>query len=134
MDLFRVSLMVASALPLGLFIFYYTTESVPGRKLRRFSRTWLSTPFGPVWLSQKIALLSIILSILFYFLFGDYALRRPLTDLLYTILIGMFWAHFILLRKVQKGNGPARDHHPEGPADPTDHDNDDNDNDKKEQS
>lgn len=106
MDVFRVVLMAASALPLALFAAFYITEPREGGPWwrRRFSRDWLATPFGPVWLSQKLAFLAIILSILFFFLFGDYPFRRALTDLLYTILIGLFWAHFVLLRKVQKTN------------------------------
>jgi type VI protein secretion system component VasK len=102
MDLFRVFLLSASALPLALFIFRYVTEPVPGKRhLRRLSKVWLETPLGPAWLAQKIALLSIILSILAFFLFGDYPFRRELTDLLYTLLIGLFWAHLVLLWKVQ---------------------------------
>lgn len=105
MDLGRVILLGMSALPLALFMFFYVTEPVPGRRFRRrYSKVWLSTPLGPVWLAQKGALLSIILSVLAFFIFGDYALRRPLTDLLYTILIALFWTHFLLLLQVQRKN------------------------------
>lgn len=113
MDILRVVLLAASALPLFLFAVFYITEPVKGGPWwnRRFSKDWLATPFGPVWLSQKLAFLALILSIGSFFLFGDYSFRRGLTDLLYTILIGLFWAHFLLLRRVQKQNNPNERKH-----------------------
>lgn len=108
MDLFRVVLLSASALPLGLFAFYYVTEPVPGKRYRRYSKVWLSTPLGPAWLGQKLAMLALILSIVAFFLFGEYPYRRQITDFIYVCLIALFWAHFIVLRRVQKGAGKPR--------------------------
>jgi hypothetical protein len=97
-----VWLLASALIPLGLFIFYYTTEPVPGRWWRKPSRIWASTPLGRVLLAQKINLFALISFILAVRWTGGFPGREWVAFGLYAALVGLFWTVFIVLRHIQR--------------------------------
>lgn len=93
--------LAAGIIPLALTIFYYGTDPVPGTHWRRPSRRFMANPFGIVFLLQKFAMLAIFTFIFSVRLIGDYPGREWVALALYGVLEVMFWAVFIVVRRIQ---------------------------------
>jgi hypothetical protein len=97
--------------PLTLFIYFYATVPAPRKWYRRRpSRLFLSTVLGRVVMSQKIALLSILILIVAVRLFGDFPGREWVALGLYTVLVFLFWTVFAVLRRIQKSTESKEEH------------------------
>lgn len=101
LDDFILLILGSSLIPLGLFVFYYTTEPT-GRWCRRPSKLWASTPLGRVLLAQKVTMFLLIGFILLVRWTGGFPGREWVALSLYLVLLGLFWAVFVVLRRIQK--------------------------------
>lgn len=95
-------LAVTALLPIGLFVFYYGTKRVPGKKLRRFSTLWTTTPIGRVLMTQKISWFVFLCFVLVGIFSPPYAAEGPVRLLVYALLVSQFWLVFATLRRIQK--------------------------------
>lgn len=89
--------------PLSLFIFFFSTDPVPGTKHRRrmFDLRTLM-PVSKILLSQKFTLIAVILFVFASRLFGDWPGREWLALVLYAALTYIAFLAFFDLRRSQR--------------------------------
>lgn len=112
MDLlpFLTNLVALSALlPLGLFVFYYATKRVPGKRVRRYSRLWRQTDIGKTLMYQKLAWIVFLLFVAVSLFWEDFPAREYVRGIIYVALVSLFWRVFYVLRRLQKDPGREQD-------------------------
>lgn len=92
---------ITALLPVGLFIFFYGTKKVEGKRFRRPSTLWASTPIGRVLMSQKISWFIFLVFVLSS-IYLDFPGQGILRICVYTLLVVQFWLVFRVLRHTQK--------------------------------
>lgn len=98
---------ITALIPIGLFIFYYGSEPIPGSKLRRYSRRWKSTTIGRVLMTQKIMWFGFLTFVLFGIFTEPYAAEGVVRIIAYGGLVAQFWLVFFTLRHIQKMPPPS---------------------------
>ncbi|MDL5351110.1 hypothetical protein [Microbacterium sp. zg-YB36] len=89
-------------IPLTQFVFFFTTDPVPGTKhQRRVFDIRTLMPVSKILLGQKIALIAIIVFVIATRLFGEFPGREWIALLLYGVLSYFAWAAFLDLRRDQ---------------------------------
>lgn len=100
---------LSAIIPISLFIYFYGTVPVPGKRFRRkwTTRRWASTSIGRTLMAQKIAWGGYLLFVAASLFFGEFLFREELRFLIYTALVTLFWVVFAILRKLQKSTDVA---------------------------
>jgi hypothetical protein len=89
-------------IPLGLFVGYQTTTPVPGsRWRRRFVHPRNLLPITRILVSQKLALMLVVVFIATVRFVGDFPGREWVALGLYTLLVALAWVVFIYQRRLQ---------------------------------
>lgn len=102
---------VTALIPLGLFIYYYGTEPIEGRRfLRKPSNRWKSTLIGKVLMAQKILWFAFLLFVLTSIFMPGYPGQDLVRVLAYGGLVVQFWVVFFTLRHIQKLPPPVTYH------------------------
>jgi hypothetical protein len=120
------AVLLSALVPIGLFIFYYGSEPVPGsRWRRRYSKRWKSTSIGRVLMTQKIVWFLFLIFVAVQAFFPEYAGREIVRLILFIGLVSQFWLVFGTLRQIQRNppietddgrSGTADEQHPRGPT------------------
>lgn len=89
--------------PLGLFMFYYSTHPVAGSRWRRkFAPVWASSFVGWWVMSTMTALFLMLGYVLLVRFIGDFPGRVVVSFVLFVALMGTFWGALAALRAVQR--------------------------------
>lgn len=90
-------------IPLGLFVVYFVTDPVKGRRWRRKLIDIRSlTTVSKILLAQKLALLLIVAIIVVYRFTGGFPGWEWMVLSLYVVLVSLGWAMFFALRSIQR--------------------------------
>jgi hypothetical protein len=94
---------ILGLIPVSLFVYYYATEPIPGRRfLRRYSKGWRTFLASKLLMYMMLTWIAFIIFVAFrYFLPAQYPFEY-LRIGVYIALTAIFWGMFYALRKVQK--------------------------------
>jgi len=98
---------VTALIPIGLFIFFYGTEPVVGKRFRKYSKRWKSTTIGKVLMAQKIMWFLFLSFVLVGIFTEPYDAEGIVRILAYGGLVAQFWVVFFTLRHIQKMPPPS---------------------------
>ena len=101
----------SAIIPIALFIYFYGTKPVKGRKyLRRFSNLWQTTRIGQTLMYHMMAWLGYLVFIASSLIFRDWVWGRDeVRFIVYAALVILFWEFFFALRRLQKSKIPKKE-------------------------
>lgn len=102
LDVIAILIGAFAIMPVALFIYYYGSQAIPGKKWkRRYSNAWKATSIGRTLMYQKIAWFFFLLFAILNLFFQAYAGKSEIRIVIYTALFILFWRMFYNLRILQ---------------------------------
>jgi hypothetical protein len=93
----------SAIIPITLLIYFYGTRPTKGSVWRRrFSRLWTTTQVGKTLMLQMVAWFVYLVFVTASIVWHDWLGRDVLRLAIYAVLVGLFWAFFFALRRLQK--------------------------------